>query len=45
MAIAFYGTENLSALYDLVDNQILNRIKQVGGVAMAEIRGGLKTHN
>ena len=43
MAIAFYGTENLSALYDLVDNQILNRIKQVGGVAMAEIWGGLKT--
>ena len=43
MAIAFYGTDNLSALYDLVDNQILNRIKQVGGVAMAEIWGGLKT--
>lgn len=43
MSIAFYGTDNLSALYDLVDNQILNRIKQVGGVAMAEIWGGLKT--
>ncbi len=43
MMVGFYGTDNLSALYDLVDNQILNRIKQVGGVAMAEIRGGLKT--
>ena len=43
MALDFYGTDNLSALYDLVDNQILNRIKQVGGVAMAEIWGGLKT--
>lgn len=43
MEISFYGTENLSALYNLVDNQILTSIEQVGGVAMAEIRGGLKT--
>lgn len=43
MEVAFYGTENLSALYNLVDNQILNKIEQVGGVARAEIRGGLKT--
>ena len=43
MEISFYGTDNLSALYNLVDNQILTSIEQVGGVAMAEIRGGLKT--
>ena len=43
MEVSFYGTENLSALYNLVDNQVLTSIEQVGGVAMAEIRGGLKT--
>ena len=43
MDVSFYGTENLSALYNLVDNQILTSIEQVGGVARAEIRGGLKT--
>ena len=43
MEISFYGTDNLSALYNLVDNQILTSIEQVGGVAMAEIRGGLKS--
>ncbi|WP_300367166.1 efflux RND transporter permease subunit [Brachyspira sp.] len=43
MDVSFYGTENLSALYNLVDNQILTSIEQVGGVARAEIMGGLKT--
>lgn len=43
MEIAFFGTDNLSALYNLVDNQVINKIEQVGGVARAEIRGGLKT--
>lgn len=42
MEISFYGTENLSALYNLVDNNVLNKIEQVGGVAMADIKGGLK---
>ena len=43
MEIAFFGTDNLGALYTLVDNQILNKIEQASGVARAEIRGGLKT--
>ena len=43
MEIAFFGTDNLGALYNLVDNQILNKIEQASGVARAEIRGGLKT--
>ena len=43
MWISFYGTDNLSSLYNLLDNQILTSIEQVEGVAMAEIRGGLKT--
>ena len=43
MEISFYGTENLSALYNLVDNNVLNKIEQVGGVAMADIKGGLKS--
>ncbi|KLI26532.1 efflux RND transporter permease subunit [Brachyspira hyodysenteriae] len=43
MEIAFFGTDNLGALYTLIDNQILNKIEQASGVARAEIRGGLKT--
>ena len=43
MEIAFFGTDNLGALYNLVDNQILNKIEQASGVARAEISGGLKT--
>ena len=43
MEIAFFGTDNLGALYNLVDNQIINKIEQASGVARAEIRGGLKT--
>ncbi len=43
MEIAFFGTDNMSALYTLIDNQILNKIEQASGVARAEIRGGLKT--
>ena len=43
MEIAFFGTDNLGALYNLVDNQVLNKIEQASGVARAEIRGGLKT--
>ena len=43
MEVAFFGTDNLSALYNLVDNQVINKIEQVAGVARAEIRGGLKT--
>ena len=42
MNIAFFGTDNLSSLYDLVDSQILTRLDQVDGVAQTEIRGGLK---
>ncbi|MEI0603232.1 efflux RND transporter permease subunit [Brachyspira alvinipulli] len=42
MNIAFFGTDNLSSLYDLVDSQILTRLEQVEGVAQTEIRGGLK---
>lgn len=42
MNIAFFGTDNLSSLYDLVDSQILTRLEQVDGVAQTEIRGGLK---
>ncbi|MEI0559560.1 efflux RND transporter permease subunit [Brachyspira intermedia] len=43
MEIAFFGTDNLGALYTLIDNQILNKIEQASGVARAEIRGGLKS--
>ncbi|PTY41292.1 efflux RND transporter permease subunit [Brachyspira hampsonii] len=43
MEIAFFGTDNLGALYTLIDNQILNKIEQASGVARAEIRGGLQT--
>ena len=43
MEIAFFGTDNLGALYTLIDNQVLNKIEQASGVARAEIRGGLKT--
>ncbi|WP_295156129.1 efflux RND transporter permease subunit [uncultured Brachyspira sp.] len=43
MEIAFFGADNLGALYNLVDNQVLNKIEQASGVARAEIRGGLKT--
>ena len=43
MEIAFFGTDNLGALYNLVDNQIINKIEQASGVARAEIQGGLKT--
>ena len=43
MEIGFFGTDNLGALYTLVDNQILNKIEQAPGVARAEIRGGLKS--
>ncbi|MEI0495447.1 efflux RND transporter permease subunit [Brachyspira intermedia] len=43
MEIAFFGTDNLGALYTLIDNQILNKIEQSSGVARAEIRGGLKS--
>nr|WP_297245339.1 efflux RND transporter permease subunit [uncultured Brachyspira sp.] len=42
MNIAFFGTDNLASLYDLVDSQILTRLEQVEGVAQTEIRGGLK---
>lgn len=42
MNIAFFGTDNLSSLYDLVDNQVITILKQVEGVAQTEIRGGLK---
>ena len=42
MNIAFFGADNLSSLYDLVDSQILTRLEQVDGVAQTEIRGGLK---
>ena len=43
MEISFYGTENLSALYNLVDNNVVNKIEQVGGVASADIKGGIKS--
>ena len=43
MEIAFFGTDNLGALYNLIDNQVLNKIEQASGVARAEIRGGLKS--
>ena len=43
MEIAFFGTDNLGALYTLIDNQVLNKIEQSSGVARAEIRGGLKS--
>ncbi|WPC39020.1 efflux RND transporter permease subunit [Brachyspira hyodysenteriae] len=43
MEIAFFGTDNLGALYTLIDNQVLNKIEQASGVARAEIRGGLKS--
>ena len=43
MEVSFYGTENLSALYNLVDNNVVNKIEQVGGVAAADINGGLKS--
>lgn len=43
MEIAFYGTDNLAALYNLADNQIVNKIEQAAGVARAEVRGGLQS--
>ena len=43
MEVSFYGTENLSALYNLVDNNVVNKIEQVGGVASADINGGIKS--
>lgn len=43
MEVAFYGTDNLAALYNLADNQIVNKIEQASGVARAEIRGGLQS--
>ena len=43
MYIFFYGTENLAALYNYVDTQIVDRIEQAQGVARAEIRGGLQS--
>ncbi|WP_157143292.1 efflux RND transporter permease subunit [Brachyspira pilosicoli] len=42
MEIAFFGIDNLSALYDLIDSRILTSLEQIEGVAQTEIRGGLK---
>ena len=43
MYIFFYGTENLAALYNYVDTQIVDKIEQAQGVARAQIRGGLQS--
>lgn len=42
MEIAFFGSDNLGYLYDLVDNKILTSLNQIDGVGQTEIRGGLK---
>ena len=42
MEIAFFGSDNLGYLYDLVDGKILNSLNQIDGVGQTEIRGGLK---
>ena len=42
MEIAFFGSDNLGHLYDLVDNKILTSLNQIDGVGQTEIRGGLK---
>ena len=42
MEIAFFGSDNLGYLYDLVDGKIVNSLNQIDGVGQTEIRGGLK---
>ena len=42
MEIAFFGSDNLGYLYDLVDGKILTSLNQIDGVGQTEIRGGLK---
>ena len=42
MEIAFFGSDNLGYLYDLVDDKILTSLNQIDGVGQTEIRGGLK---
>lgn len=42
MEIAFFGSDKLGYLYDLVDGKILNSLNQIDGVGQTEIRGGLK---
>ena len=42
MEIAFFGSDNLGYLYDLVDDRILTSLNQIDGVGQTEIRGGLK---
>ena len=42
MEIAFFGSDNLGYLYDLVDDKILTGLNQIDGVGQTEIRGGLK---
>lgn len=42
MVVSLYGSDDLAALYELADSQIVNKIEQAKGVARANLQGGLK---
>lgn len=42
MQFVLYGSDDIGALYDLADNQVVSKIEQVNGVARVQIFGGLQ---
>ncbi len=43
MSISLSGADDLAALYELADSQIIKKIEQIDGVAQVRVNGGLET--